>query len=94
MHLVGDSAGGGLVTMLAAILTNRRLLKELSEEVEEDIEKWAVPEVVRVVSAYGVVDQTGWRGTVMGVALGFCLRCYSPQDPVFGGRYTLTLTLI
>jgi len=50
--LLGESAGGNLVTMAAALLQNRQLLEELSLNVEENILEWDYPEITCVISWY------------------------------------------
>ena len=68
--IVGDSAGGNLTTMAAALLSNPSLMIDLEEYVQYlnisiheplSISKWNHPSVKSVVSMYGVVDQKAWR---------------------------------
>jgi len=55
--LTGDSAGGNLATMAAALASNPLVLNKLVEEVEEDRTK-VFPEINGVVSMYGLLDRT------------------------------------
>ena len=67
--LLGDSAGGNLVTMAAALVSNTSLLAKFSESLQDNcvdyhrrlgksIERWDFPAIDSVVSIYGVLDQT------------------------------------
>ena len=68
--VVGDSAGGNLTTMCAAMLSNPFMLERLERcafalgtPIYETVPlaEWSLPSVSRVVSMYGVVDQMAWR---------------------------------
>jgi acetyl esterase/lipase len=68
--LVGDSAGGNLATMAAALLSNSHLLNDMNKRIALlnypmyetiPITEWNLPIVKQVVSMYGVVDQKAWR---------------------------------
>ncbi len=54
--LAGDSAGGNLVTMVAALLANRSLF----ELVDPALAELTLPEIEKVVSIYGVMDRFTW----------------------------------
>ncbi len=55
IHLVGDSAGGNLATMLGLMLANNEILR-----VVDDVPRGPLPRVVSVASIYGVLDRTSW----------------------------------
>lgn len=78
--LLGDSAGGNLATMAAALLTNRDLLQQFATTVEEPVLRWKLPSVERVASIYGIYDDHTWRSTWTGIVLGFCYSCYLPES--------------
>ena len=70
ISLVGESAGAGLVTCVAALLTHRPLLARFAAHVAAcgdaeaafDIaERWRFPRVASVVSWYGILDRVAWR---------------------------------
>ncbi len=54
--LAGDSAGGNLVAMAAAVLTNPALF----ELVDPALADLTLPEIDKVVSIYGVMDRFTW----------------------------------
>jgi len=56
VHLIGDSAGGNLVVMLALLLASPSLLERITPAAEPD----AYPEIASVVSIYGVLDRLSW----------------------------------
>jgi len=88
--LIGDSAGGGLVTYAAAALQHSPLLAELAATSgEAGLGGWSFPEVERLISVYGFVDQSAWKASWMAYPLGFCLRCLEPSVPVMDRRYTV-----
>jgi acetyl esterase/lipase len=60
--LLGDSAGGNLVTMAGAFLENPRLLRRLGRHYgRNDIAHWDYPSISKIVSVYGVLDQTAHK---------------------------------
>ena len=68
--IVGDSAGGNLSTMAAALISNPKLLIDLEEcasylkiHLHESllISEWNYPSIKSIVSMYGVVDQKAWK---------------------------------
>jgi acetyl esterase/lipase len=92
LALFGDSAGGNLVTLVAAILSNRDLLSELQICTEHAIEDLSFPTIDSVVSAYGILDQRSFLGDWSGtIAIGCILRCYENTDcpPAFKNRLAL-----
>ena len=95
VSLLGDSAGGNLVTMAAAMLSNPRLLRRFGRWAGSDVARWDYPRVEAVVSIYGVLDQeahkerlpkstwpccAGWFYNAQISILNFCFFCYRPQD--------------
>lgn len=56
VHLIGDSAGGNLVVMLALLLEAREALGELAPRADPDTH----PEIASAVSIYGVLDRLSW----------------------------------
>eukprot|EP00300_Choanocystis_sp_HF-7_P009590 c16519_g2_i2.p1 GENE.c16519_g2_i2~~c16519_g2_i2.p1 ORF type:complete len:1428 (+),score=267.78 c16519_g2_i2:25-4308(+) len=80
--LFGDSAGGNLATIVAALMSDPELMARSQQSLPDDVlSSLRLPTVDRVVSLYGVLDTESWRGTVTGIVLDFCLRCYSPKEP-------------
>jgi len=76
VSLLGDSAGGNLVCMAAALLSNRALLtKHFPALVREH---GPGPQIECVVSVYGVLDQVSWRATWTGHVMTACWACYLP----------------
>ena len=61
--VIGDSAGGSIATMATVFATNKHLLDELygSPGVSPSLTKDSFPEILGVVSLYGVLDQWSWR---------------------------------
>ena len=55
IHLMGDSAGGNLVLMLAILVTNSELIKNLDAEFALKL-----PDIKSVISLYGVLDRLSW----------------------------------
>eukprot|EP01062_Namystynia_karyoxenos_P074387 TRINITY_DN71262_c0_g1_i1.p1 TRINITY_DN71262_c0_g1~~TRINITY_DN71262_c0_g1_i1.p1 ORF type:complete len:623 (+),score=145.64 TRINITY_DN71262_c0_g1_i1:92-1870(+) len=63
--LLGDSAGGGVVSVACALVCNRHLLVDLARSLPPalshlDIESWAFPEITGMCSLYGVLDSSSW----------------------------------
>lgn len=56
VHLVGDSAGGNLVVMLALLLEQRDAVEAWAPGATADTH----PEIAGVVSIYGVLDRLSW----------------------------------
>ena len=65
--LLGDSAGGNLMTMAAALIYNKTLLNQFNQTLvdydvnyyhKNNINVWDYPLINHVVSIYGVLDQT------------------------------------
>ena len=63
--LIGDSAGGGLVSLVAGLLANRHLLDQFGEEAGEAVHTWDLPTVSHMVSCYGVLSREGYSDTVV-----------------------------
>jgi len=80
VFLLGDSAGGNLVTMAAALLENRALLDKVVEQVASPITLLSFPKILRVCSIYGVLDQASWKNTLGAPAVDFCLRKFKPRS--------------
>jgi len=76
VFLLGDSAGGNIVTVAAALLGNRKMLKELSLSCDCDIHLLSFPKVRRVCSIYGILDQNSWKTTWSGYIVNYCLKQY------------------
>ena len=80
--LFGDSAGGNLVSMAAAMLSNRGLLEELARRTGEPLLEFKYPAVERVALLYGFLDsEAPLEGASWVVSLGFrfVLDCYAPR---------------
>jgi len=100
--LMGDSAGGNLVSLAAALVANRPLLEEFAREagVAEEVGAWRFPKIVAVSSIYGVMDQVSWsrdldtisqtENQVMHFLTDFALRLYRCPD----GRFQNKLTIV
>lgn len=56
VHLIGDSAGGNLVVMLALLLERRGELERFAPGASPDTH----PEIASVISLYGVLDRLSW----------------------------------
>jgi len=87
--VMGDSAGGGLITYAAAALNSAIVLRELEEASGEMLTSWEYPCITKVVSIYGFVCQKAWRDSLMGIPLSFCIKCYAPEVPIMGEKYTI-----
>ncbi|GAB5363883.1 hypothetical protein AAMO2058_000921500 [Amorphochlora amoebiformis] len=79
VFLLGDSAGGNLITVAAAFIQNPHLLKKLKAYMPEPMHTLRFPRIKRICSLYGVLDQDSWRPTWMGVVLSYCLQSYKPN---------------
>ena len=78
------------MTYATAALQHQPLLEDLAGAAgEASMAGWEYPEVTRLVSVYGFVDQSQWQGSWMGYALGFCMRCHEPTVAVMDRRYTV-----
>eukprot|EP00039_Didymoeca_costata_P007435 m.99850 g.99850 ORF g.99850 m.99850 type:complete len:491 (-) comp13685_c0_seq2:1158-2630(-) len=93
--LIGDSAGGCIVSVVAGFLCNPTLLRELSLQASENIANWDMPTISHMVSCYGVLDRYGWTDRpdpktgerhpmawndhIGEVVLEFCVTCYLGQ---------------
>jgi len=68
VSLVGESAGGTLVTTVGALLSNPGALAEFDRRCHdfygayEDVAHWRYPTIDRVISWYGILDDSSWRG--------------------------------
>ena len=94
--LVGESAGGQLVTVAAGLVCNPPALREFAQLVRhvygmrEDsaardacVEAWDFPEIVGVVSWYGILDTVSFRGKGwLWWGLQFTLDCVREHDAV------------
>lgn len=94
--LLGDSAGGSLVTMAALFASNPSLLSELrgTPGVTSALTSDPLPFVSGVVSLYGILDQHSWRSTnkpstptlsrlensLSSFALDFCVWAYTSSS--------------
>ncbi len=86
--LVGESAGGNLVTMAAALVRNRHLLRELAREVEEPVADWPYPDISCVVAWYSILCSEHWRGAGwLSPGLDKVFEMY--RGDALGGRMTL-----
>ncbi|GBG34597.1 Neutral cholesterol ester hydrolase 1 [Hondaea fermentalgiana] len=98
--LMGDSAGGNLVTVAAAIVKNRNLLEELAQESGAlELLRLDFPEIVGVSSIYGIMDQDHWmqdldtiswiENKVTQFCVAFAFRMYRSSEGRFQNRFTL-----
>lgn len=69
--IAGDSAGGNLATMAAAVLEDKALL----EEIDPTLAELELPTISKVVSIYGVMDRFSWLGHAFPAARMF-MRSY------------------
>mmetsp|Transcript_9151 Transcript_9151/g.23934 ORF Transcript_9151/g.23934 Transcript_9151/m.23934 type:complete len:568 (-) Transcript_9151:124-1827(-) len=91
--LAGDSAGGSLVTMVAALLHNTPLMRKFQAATGEPLLDMQFPRVETLVCLYGILDQNASlvdRSLPFRAAMRFIYRCYAPptRSP-FEGRFTL-----
>ncbi|EGD75595.1 hypothetical protein PTSG_06663 [Salpingoeca rosetta] len=99
--LLGDSAGGNLVSMAAALIMNPPLMRQFAAAVDEpDLLHYTYPRVESMACLYGLLDQTSWRGRCLKqitrlenfmaeAGISGALELYTNLDGVFNGRYTL-----
>lgn len=76
IQLLGDSAGGNLVTYTAALLSDRPTLVKFSEVSGVAVHEWNFPGVTRVCSVYGFLDCESWRESKAAALLNQCWQCY------------------
>ena len=94
VSLVGESAGGNLVTMLAALLENRdSCLKKFNylcrntyfgnTNHSDNILHWKFPKITSVVSWYGILDRKSWVGKgFLSWGLQFTVDCHRDFNPL------------
>ncbi|KAK3261142.1 hypothetical protein CYMTET_29939 [Cymbomonas tetramitiformis] len=96
--LLGDSAGGNLVTMAAAVVSNPHLLSELTSYSEaKSIASAQFPQISKCISAYGLLDRhsgltrSGVNGWFCSVGCKFIYECYRSRavPAPLGNRFTL-----
>lgn len=84
IQLVGESAGAGLATLAIALLSNPKMLKELSEAIDKhedikrvigefDIVNAEYPTIASFSCWYGLTDKHSWK-TTAGRFYGLCQR--------------------
>ncbi len=67
VHLIGESAGGNLVTVVAALVCNPKALAEFAKRCQqlygfqENVEEWQYPQISSVSSWYGILDTKAWK---------------------------------
>lgn len=67
--IIGESAGGGVATMAALLVTNpaaRREFKQRAKELyghhyESEMDTWEYPEVACLSAWYGILDPDSWQ---------------------------------
>jgi len=91
--LMGDSAGGCIVAMAAALLHNQALLQELQDDVAEPLLDLQFPTVDRLICVYSILDQSAplegatW---IVDIGLKFIFDCYRPRiGSPLQGRFTI-----
>lgn len=88
--LLGESAGGNLITMAAAVVCNPPLLKELAECSGEAVDQWVYPEITCVVSWYSILCTQHWRGQGwLSKGLDKVMEMYISESNAFGNRIAL-----
>ncbi|KNC82093.1 hypothetical protein SARC_05622 [Sphaeroforma arctica JP610] len=103
VQMLGDSAGGNLVTIAAALIENPQLYCEFTESVLPlgiDMRDWNFPTIKAVASAYGIMCQgEGWSNQLDTIGpiensighfiYAFGMRMYRSRDNIFDNRFTL-----
>lgn len=59
--LLGESAGGNLITMAAMFVCNPKLMRRLALASNTDCDTWDYPRISCVVSWYSILDHEKWR---------------------------------
>ena len=80
ISFMGDSAGGNLATLAAAILTNNELMKIFQNDLKDKVLYSEMPDIDRIVSIYGILDYQSWKNTWTSFILYFCYSCYLPKS--------------
>eukprot|EP00121_Abeoforma_whisleri_P000785 Awhi_evm1s698 len=104
LFVMGDSAGGNLVTMAISLVYNRELLlslcEELSKEEREEVLAFEYPKILGMTSVYGILDQKAWashsldtistfEAAVVRFCYAFAHRAYESKTNVFGNKFTM-----
>eukprot|EP00512_Aurantiochytrium_limacinum_P001445 CAMPEP_0171491960 /NCGR_PEP_ID=MMETSP0958-20121227/4148_1 /TAXON_ID=87120 /ORGANISM="Aurantiochytrium limacinum, Strain ATCCMYA-1381" /LENGTH=446 /DNA_ID=CAMNT_0012025433 /DNA_START=73 /DNA_END=1413 /DNA_ORIENTATION=- len=98
--IMGDSAGGNLVTIAAALVCNRGLLEDFARETQTlEILAYKFPTIVAVSTVYGIMDQEAWlkdldtisylENKVTQFCISFAFRQYRDPWNRFKNRITL-----
>mmetsp|Transcript_131161 Transcript_131161/g.339678 ORF Transcript_131161/g.339678 Transcript_131161/m.339678 type:complete len:417 (+) Transcript_131161:25-1275(+) len=80
--IMGDSAGGNLVTMAAAMMSNPKLLRQLQESTGEPLLEMKFPVLEQLLCLYGILDtesslqEAPW---LVDIALRFIYDSYAPR---------------
>eukprot|EP00164_Ancoracysta_twista_P022542 GFYU01041553.1.p1 GENE.GFYU01041553.1~~GFYU01041553.1.p1 ORF type:complete len:363 (-),score=88.97 GFYU01041553.1:131-1219(-) len=86
--MIGDSAGGNLVTMVTTLLCNKNIFDALAKDVNENIEDWVFPKIERVVSLYGLLDRSSWENEFGAWVIKIILSLYESRTGVLNNRIT------
>eukprot|EP00928_Gymnodinium_smaydae_P022705 TRINITY_DN18985_c0_g1_i1.p1 TRINITY_DN18985_c0_g1~~TRINITY_DN18985_c0_g1_i1.p1 ORF type:complete len:545 (-),score=32.99 TRINITY_DN18985_c0_g1_i1:136-1740(-) len=91
--LKGDSAGGCIVAMAAAVLFNPQLLNELERATGEPLSSLEFPHIEKLVCIYAILDQEASlidASLPVRIALRFLYDCYGPRpESMLAGRFSL-----
>jgi len=98
--LLGDSAGGNLVTMAASLVCNHSLLESFALELNlPELLDMEFPHLIAVSSVYGIMDQDHWRKRLDSIGwlenkvteffVSFAFRMYRCPNNRFRNRITL-----
>eukprot|EP00516_Mucochytrium_quahogii_P003787 CAMPEP_0203748956 /NCGR_PEP_ID=MMETSP0098-20131031/3692_1 /ASSEMBLY_ACC=CAM_ASM_000208 /TAXON_ID=96639 /ORGANISM=" , Strain NY0313808BC1" /LENGTH=394 /DNA_ID=CAMNT_0050637883 /DNA_START=300 /DNA_END=1484 /DNA_ORIENTATION=+ len=99
--LLGDSAGGNLVSTAAALIMNREIFEVFAREAKEPaLLTMEFPKIIAVSSIYGIMDQREWRASnldtiswlenkISQFCISFAFRMYRCTNGTFGNKFTL-----
>lgn len=75
--------------MAALLLSNRKLLQELGEEIGMELEKWDYPHIRTVTSIVGLLDTSSWKDRFGAIVIQWVLENYRNPKKLFRNRITL-----
>ena len=87
VHLMGDSAGGNLVLMLAILMANPDLIGQLDAD-----SAFSLPRAQSVISIYGVLDRLSWieKGFPSAALMLECYAGPAALEPEVGKELAVT----
>lgn len=92
--LLGESAGGNLVTMAAMFVCNPELMAKLALAAKLDCDAWDYPHVSCLVSWYSILDHQAWddpavEHAYMRGGMNFVWDLYLGKTPALDGKCTV-----